>query len=471
MTEYNSMSHQQLYDYVFSGSPSNVESEATLNQSHGKSVTEATTDLSNTLAKIQASWSGAAADEFTQQTNSIVQQMQIHAEAADTVHTWMNYASQYLTWAQQNMPSPPSSAEQDLADVNKNSVSEWGIGILTGGTSYLASNAAQEDIANKKTAAVSVMTQLASAYGTANSNLTSLSIGGGTDHTKYPPPGGGSNSGQGGSGSSSASNGSNASAAGMVLPMTMAMQGAAGGYSGGNSGDSGSTSRVPTGSSYTSGSGSSSGTTSGGTGTGTGTSGSGVTDSKLPTTVTSGLGDLPTTGTTPGSSGYSGLGTTTGSGASGSGSGGLGSLGGLGAGGLSEFGGSGAAGLGSGGLSAEGEGSYGSTGLSASSGSGKSAALSGGTGTGELGEEAGGTGYGSQAGAGSSTAAAAAGEAEGTGSTGQSGMMGGMGGMGHGGGGGGQEERGNRASWLKEDPDYWYSDKMKNAAPPGGVIE
>ena len=463
MTDYNSMSHQQLYDYVFSGSSANVESEATLNQSHGKSVTEATTDLSNTLTKIQASWSGAAADEFTAQTTAIVQQMQQHAQAADNTYTWMNYASQYLTWAQQNMPSPPSSAEQDLADVNKNSVSEWGIGILTGGTSYLASNAAQEDIANKKAAAVSVMTQLASAYTTANSNLpVEWNIeGGGTD--QGGGLGGSTKSSQGSSGSSSTSNGSNASAAGMVLPMTMAMQGAAGGYSGGNSGDSSVTSRVPANSSYTSGSGSSSGTTSGSTGT----PGSGVTDSKLPTTVTSGLGDLPTTGTTTGSSGYTGLGTTTGGGGSSSG---LGGLGGLGAGGLSEFGGSGAAGLGSGGLGAEGEGgSYGSTGLSTSNG--KSAALSGGTGTGELGEEAGGTGYGSQSGAGSGTAAAAAGEAEGTGSTGQSGMMGGMGGMGHGGGGGGQEERGNRASWLKEDPDYWYSDKMKNAAPPGGVIE
>ena len=463
MTDYNSMSHQQLYDYVFSGSPSNVESEATLNQNHGKSVSDATSDLQKTLTNIQGAWSGAAADEFTQQANSIVQQMQIHAEGADTVHTWMNYASQYLTWAQSNMPSPPSSAEQALADVNKNSVSEWGIGILTGGTSYLASNAAQEDIANKKTAAVSVMTQLASAYTTSQENLSAIQFGGRTDMGGFPPPVNSTKSSQTSNGTSSGSNGSNASAAGMVLPMTMAMQGAAGGHSGGNSEDSGVTSRVPTSSSYTSGSGSSSSSTSGSTGTPS----SGVIDSKLPTTVTSGLGDLPTTGTTTGSSGYTGLGTTTGGGGSSSG---LGGLGGLGAGGLSEFGGSGAAGLGSGGLGAEGEGgSYGSTGLSTSSG--KSAALSGGTGTGELGEEAGGTGYGSQSGAGSGTAAAAAGEAEGTGSTGQSGMMGGMGGMGHGAGGGGQEERGNRASWLKEDPDYWYSDKMKNAAPPGGVIE
>jgi hypothetical protein len=43
--------------------------------------------------------------------------------------------------------------------------------------------------------------------------------------------------------------------------------------------------------------------------------------------------------------------------------------------------------------------------------------------------------------------------------------------MGRGAGGAGKDERGNRASWLKEDRDYWYGDKYKNAAPPGGVIE
>ena len=47
----------------------------------------------------------------------------------------------------------------------------------------------------------------------------------------------------------------------------------------------------------------------------------------------------------------------------------------------------------------------------------------------------------------------------------------GGGGMGRGMGGGRGEERGGRSTWLKEDPDYWYGDKMKGAAPPGGVIE
>jgi hypothetical protein len=47
-------------------------------------------------------------------------------------------------------------------------------------------------------------------------------------------------------------------------------------------------------------------------------------------------------------------------------------------------------------------------------------------------------------------------------------MMGGAGGRGGGAGGKG-EERGNRAGFLRQDPDYWYGDKK--AAPPGGVIE
>jgi uncharacterized protein YukE len=190
MSDYSSMSHQQLYNYVHSGSPSNVESEATLNKNHSKSVSDATTELKKTLTNIQASWSGSAADEFSQQANAIVQQMEQHAQDADTTYTWMNYASQSLDWAQKNMPSPPSGAEQDLADVNKNSVSEWGIGILTDGTSYLASKAAADDIAKKKAAAVSVMTHLAASYTTSQiDGIPEGHDGGGTD---VDPPAGSS---------------------------------------------------------------------------------------------------------------------------------------------------------------------------------------------------------------------------------------------------------------------------------------
>ena len=172
MTDYGSTSHQQMYDFVNSGSPSNVQSEADLSTDHGKSVTSATDDLQKTLSKIQSSWSGAAADQFSQQANSIVQQMQQHAQNADQVGSVMSYAGQYLTWAQQNMPSPPSEAEQMLADVNSNSVSEWGLGIVTGGSSYIASKEAQNDIAQKKAVATQVMTQLAGAYTQAQSQLS-----------------------------------------------------------------------------------------------------------------------------------------------------------------------------------------------------------------------------------------------------------------------------------------------------------
>jgi hypothetical protein len=48
-------------------------------------------------------------------------------------------------------------------------------------------------------------------------------------------------------------------------------------------------------------------------------------------------------------------------------------------------------------------------------------------------------------------------------------MMGGVGGRG--GPGGTGDERGNRAGYLRQDRDYWYSEKDKQAAPPGGVIE
>ena len=445
MSEYSSMSHQQLYDYVFSGSPSNVESEATLNKKHATSVSDATTELKKTLTSIQASWSGSAADEFSQQANSIVQQMEQHAQNADTTSTWMSHASQALSTAQKTMPSPPSSAEQGLADINTNSVSEWGVGILTGGTSYLASKAAAEDISKKKAAAVSAMTKLASAYNVSNDNLTGVGEqmnDSGTD-VDAPVSSGTNNSQNDKDGSTSGSNGNGSNSGSTFVPIAMLMP-----SSGDAGGDSEITPRVSTGARSVQRS----------TGSSSGTPGLGVTDPKQPTTVTSGLGDLPTSGSTTGiPSSFSG--TTTGSGYSGGGTGGIG---GLGAGGLADFGGSGAAGLSDGG----GESSLGS------SGSGARSVPSGETGTGEIGEEAGGTGYGTPAGSDSSLggAGSAAGSPEGAGASNQDSMMGGgMGGMGHG-AGGGQDERGDRAGWLKEDPDFWYSDKMKNAAPPGGVI-
>ena len=481
MTDYGSMSHQQLYTFVQSGSVADVENAATLNANHATSVTQATTDLNNTLQKIQASWTGAAADQFTQQANALVQQMTKHAETADNTHTWMKYASDSLNWAQGQMPPPPSQAEQDLAAINSNPVEEWGLAIATGGASYVASKAASDDMAAKKAVATSVMTQLASAYSTSNSHLSAGRYDSTTDTNGSTS---GNNNGKGdqsGNGGSSSGSGNGSSGVGMVMPMPMAMP-----MSSGGGGSEGASARIST-PSY--------GTGSSSSGSGTGFSSSGVTDSHLPSsTVTSGTGDLPASGvTSPTTTGVTntGLGPTGGSnykssypnfgtggvneypGGTGSmpteGEPGLGGSGGrLGSGKLS--------GLGGGGLGEGGAGGYGSTGLGSGSGSGRTSALSGGTGTGELGEEAGGTGYGAQTTEGSGTAAgtsaaAAAGEAEGANST-QNNMQGGMGGMGRGGAGGGsQGERGNRASWLREDPDYWYGDKMKNAAPPGGVIE
>ena len=93
MTDYNAMSHQQLYSYVWSGSPSAIEGEATLNQAQGKAVTDAANGLFATLTKIQSSWSGAAAEEFTQQTNSIINTMKDYAEAAQKIYTVMNHVS------------------------------------------------------------------------------------------------------------------------------------------------------------------------------------------------------------------------------------------------------------------------------------------------------------------------------------------------------------------------------------------
>jgi uncharacterized protein YukE len=461
MTDYNAMSHQQLYSYVWSGSPSAVDGEATLNQSQGKAITDAANNLFTTLTKIQSSWSGAAADEFTQQTNAILNQMKDHAEAAQKIYTAMSHASSVLQWAQTYMPSPPSEAEDAIADIDDNSVVGTIFGIGTLGASALASEAAKKDIEAKKATAVHVMTTLASAYTQAASELARTAI----DVTTPDPVSGGKSSTKSKDSSSSSSAATNAATAGMMLPYTAGVVAAhtSGEGSGGSSVGSGEYSYTTPKSST--GTGSTAAPSTGATGTGSGSTGAGTVTSGLGATSTTGPGSAPVVGSTSSTSsaGYGSTGTPSDVVS-------YGTAGGLGSYGSSRL----ISDDDSSGYGAGGSGSYGSYGSAGGAGSGTQA--SGGTGTGEIGDEdAGGTGtglIGSSTNTGTSTAAAA-GDSSGSGSSveGMGGMMGGMGmGMGRGAGGDG-EERGNRASWLKEDEDFWYSEKMKNAAPPGGLIE
>jgi uncharacterized protein YukE len=458
MTDYNAMSHQQLYSYVWSGSPSAVEGEATLNQAQSKAITSAANSLFTTLTKIQSSWSGAAADEFTQQTNAILNQMKDHAEAAQKIYTAMNHVSSVLQWAQTYMPSPPSEAEDAIADIDNNGVVGTILGIGTFGTSALASEAAKKDIEAKKATAVHVMTALASAYTQATNELTQTHI---SDPITDPIGGGkGSTKSKDNNGGSSSSAATNAAAAGMMLPFTAGVVAAHTNGAGAGSSVSSSEHSYTAPESSTS-TGSTTAPSSGTTGTGSGSTGTGTVTSGLGATSTASPGSTPVAGSMGSSSGYGSSGATNDVASFGA----PGSLGSYGSSGLISD-------SDSSGYGAGGSGSYGSYGSAGGAGSGTQA--SGGTGTGEIGgEEAGGAGtglIGSSANTGTS-AAAAAGDSSGSGSSveGMGGMMGGMG-MGRG-AGGGSEDRGNRASWLKEDEDFWYSEKMKNAAPPGGLIE
>jgi len=460
MTDYGSMSHQDLYNYVHSGSPSTIQAEADTSTQHSQSVTEATQELQTTLAGIQSSWSGAAADQFSQQANALVAQMNQHASDADTVGQVMTYASSSLTWAQKYMPSPPSEAEQLLADIDSNAVTGVIAGIFSGGTANIASEVAKQDIANKKQAATQVMTQLASAYTQAQAQLPNSQ--GSYDDPSDPSSANKDRKGNGqvrpGDGSS---NSGGVVAAPIVYPMSM-----------GSSNAGGDSSSIGSGSDSVNG-GSRTGKASGG---GTYQRSGSISDPYSPTTVTSGIDGTAATGSgygvTGGSNGIVGSGSAATGGSVGAGTNSSGVASGGFSGGASEFAASG----------------FGRTsGLASTdnledSGGGRGVG-SGGRGlaadAGNAVEEAGGRGYGSQPsiesireGSGSTSGGTSIGGRSGEGEVegnnpDQMGMMNGMGR----GTSGGKDDRGSRASWLKEDRDYWYGDKYKNAAPPGGVIE
>jgi uncharacterized protein YukE len=423
-TDYSKMDHQTLYNYAHSGNPDQMNATALAWQSHSQALDDATSELQTNLTAIQSQWQGAAADAYFQQSQAVATKMQTQADNAANTSTAVTNTASALTWARGNMPDPPSWLEQQAANIDSNVVTGALGFITTGGAANAASELAKHDIADKHQQAISTMTQLASAYTSAQGQLPS------TAGSNYKDPENGDGNGNG--------NG-NGTGTAPVMPVPVYPIGTTSGGGGGGGG-------------YSGGSGTGNGGGSGSYGGGTGGAGGGTASGKVPaysdpggTTFTQGAADG--TGTTGGyGSSTDPYSSPTDGAAGGYGAGGAGELGGVGAGGL----GAGAGALGGG----FGAGGY---------GSGKYGVGKGGTslGSGE------GTGIGSE----KSTAAkfGAAGEGKGVegGAQGQQGMMGGAGGRG--GAGGQGEERGTRAGFLRQDPDYWYGDKQ--AAPPGGVIE
>jgi WXG100 family type VII secretion target len=445
MTDYSKMDHQTLYNYVHTGSPDAMNRTAQAWQTHAQDLEQATSELQSNLTAIQSQWQGAAADAYFQQSQTVAGKMQTHADNASNTSTAVTNTASALSWARSNMPDPPSWLEQQTANIDSN-FATGALGFLTtDGAATVASEMAKRDIANKHQQAISTMTQLAGAYSSAEAQLpNSVSSG----HWEDPNNGNGNGNGSG--------NGGNPP----VMPVPIYPVGGTGGGGGGGgySGGSGGGHNVglgPGDGGYPGG-----GFGSGGGG-GSAGGGSGV---KVPPytgpggdTFTQGAGGSGGTAGGPGSG--PGPYTTPGGSSGGYDSGPNPYGGGIGAGalGAGEFGSGGGGGYG--GTGGYGSGKYGTGKGGTDLGAGEGSGIGAGEGRGATGGR-----YGSAAAAAGEEEAAAGGAA---GGQGQQGMMGGMGGRG--GAGGRGEERGNRAGFLRQDPDYWYGDKQ--AAPPGGVIE
>ncbi|HEU5425867.1 MAG TPA: WXG100 family type VII secretion target, partial [Actinocrinis sp.] len=167
MNDYNSADHQTLYNYVQSGDPNAMHDTAQAWQTHSTQLQDATQQLQTNLTAIQSQWQGAAADAYFQQSQTVANKMQTHADNAANTSVAVTNTASALSWARGNMPSPPTWLEQQAAKID----SSWGTGLaaglLTGGEANIASEIAKHDIAQKHQQAISTMTQLASAYASA----------------------------------------------------------------------------------------------------------------------------------------------------------------------------------------------------------------------------------------------------------------------------------------------------------------
>ena len=171
MTDYSKMEHQQMYDFVQSGDPNAMNSTSQAWQSHSQAIQDATNGLQSNLTAIQSQWQGAAADAYFQQSQTVAQKMQTHADNASATSTAVGNTASALSWARSNMPEPPSWLEQKTADIDS-SFGSGAIGFVLGGPGVtIASEMAKHDIEAKHQQAVSTMTQLAGAYTSAQQQL------------------------------------------------------------------------------------------------------------------------------------------------------------------------------------------------------------------------------------------------------------------------------------------------------------
>lgn len=170
MSAYDKLDHQTLYNFAHSGSPDTLRQAAQMWQTHASALQSATDQLNQNLADIQSQWQGAAADTYFQQSQAVADKMQSHADDAASTSSAMTSAASALTWARGAMPSPPSTAEKLLAAPQQHAgwrLVEDVLSPVAGGASYLA----KRDIANSQAKAVDTMTHLAGLYSAAQEEL------------------------------------------------------------------------------------------------------------------------------------------------------------------------------------------------------------------------------------------------------------------------------------------------------------
>ncbi|HZU56879.1 MAG TPA: WXG100 family type VII secretion target, partial [Actinocrinis sp.] len=137
-SNYSNTDHQTLYNYVQSGDPNAMNETAQAWQSHSTQLQEATQELQTNLTAIQSQWQGAAADAYFQQSQTVANKMQTHADNAANTSVAVTNTASALSWARENMPSPPTWLEQQAANIDSNWGTGIAAGILTGGEANIA---------------------------------------------------------------------------------------------------------------------------------------------------------------------------------------------------------------------------------------------------------------------------------------------------------------------------------------------
>lgn len=190
MSEYATMSHQELFRLAHSGDPGRLFSAGDHWHRVSADMSELKLDLEHALAGLAEGWQGQAADAFQQQGRAVGEKIGQVVTRSRALGDGLHAMGDALGEARAQMPAPPSALEAGAEEALSGAAHGGTAGALAGGPlggliGVLAGKALGTHVRAQHNQAVRVMQELGHKYTTATEKFRS---GHALDDAPFDPP-------------------------------------------------------------------------------------------------------------------------------------------------------------------------------------------------------------------------------------------------------------------------------------------